>query len=118
MPRVTIYYFHRQIRCHSCLQIEEWAKQAVESKFSNLLSAGTIKWRTVNVEEKGNEHFVKEFKLDGPSLVMVSMNDGKGESWKNLEKVWDLLGYEQQFTTYVQDELSHTLESTSSTSKP
>ncbi len=31
--KVVAYYFHRSIRCPSCLRIEEYAKNAVESMF-------------------------------------------------------------------------------------
>ena len=117
-PQVVVYYFHRKMRCHSCLQIEEWAKQIVETHFNTQLAAGVVEWRPVNVEDPGNEHFVKDYKLDSQSLVMVRVEDGKPGSWKNLEKVWDLLGDYAKFTKYVQDELSGSLDQASTAPHP
>ncbi len=117
-PQVIVYYFHRKMRCHSCLQIEEWAKQTVDMYFANELAAGLVEWRPVNVEDAGNDHFVKDYKLEGQSLVMVLAEDGKPGSWKNLEKVWDHLGDQGAFTKYVQEELSGLLGQTSAVPQP
>lgn len=108
-PEVVAFYFHRTIRCHSCLQIEEWAKQAIESRFAGEIAAGLVEWRPVNIQEVGNEHFEKDYELTAQSLVIVRMKDGQPAGWKNLKSVWELLGDYVRFTEYVQTEVSSLL---------
>ena len=114
-PDVVAFYFHRSVRCHSCLQIEEWAKQAIEIHFARELSGGLIEWRPINIEESGNEHFEKDYALTGQSLVLVRMRDGQPVEWKNLKSVWELLGDYARFTEYVRTELSSFLGGVSGT---
>jgi len=115
--KIIAYYFHRTVRCHSCLEIEARAKQAVESQFANELANGTVEWRAVNVEEAGNEHFVKDFDLTAQSLVLVRVSEGRPAEWKNLKLVWDYLGDYAQFREYVQEETSAFLGAAVETSR-
>ena len=105
-PELVAFYFHRTIRCHSCLQIEEWAKQAIESRFANEIANGLVEWRAINIQEPGNEHFEKDYELTAQSLVLVRMKGGRPAEWKNLKAVWELLGDYGRFTEYVQTEVS------------
>lgn len=103
---IVVFYFHRTIRCHSCLQIEEWAKQAIETRFAGEIAAGLVEWRAVNIQEAGNEQFEKDYELTAQSLVIVRMKDGQPAEWKNLKSVWELLGDYGRLTEYVQTEVS------------
>jgi len=102
--RVIAYYFHTTSRCASCRSIEAYSREAIESAFADELKDGRLVWKVVNVEVKGNEHFVKDYGLYTKSLVLVNENRGKRTQWKNLEKVWQLLQDKDKFLRYVQDE--------------
>jgi len=104
--KVVAYYFHRTIRCPSCLLIEEWAKQAIEMQFAIEMAAGILEWCPVNIDKPGNEHFEKDYQLSVQSLVIVGMKNGQVMQWKNLKSVWDLLSDSAHFTEYVQKEVS------------
>ncbi len=106
LPVVVAFYFHRTLRCHSCLQIEEWARQAIEYRFANEMANGIVAWRAVNIDQPENKHFEKDYELTAQSLVLVRMKDGQPAAWKNLKSVWELLGDYGRFTEYVQTELS------------
>ncbi|HET6349227.1 MAG TPA: nitrophenyl compound nitroreductase subunit ArsF family protein [Candidatus Krumholzibacteria bacterium] len=99
--RVIAYYFHTNYRCVSCRNIEQYTHEAIESGFPADLEDGHLVWRVVNVEEKGNEHFVKDYKLFTKSVVLVDERTGE---WKNLPKVWELLGDPNKFIRYIQNE--------------
>lgn len=101
-PQVFAYYFHRTIRCASCLTIEEFSRQAIESGFVPEIAAELLAWRSVNMEEKANEHFVKELHLTEPSLVLVRMKKGRPADWMVLKGVWDHLDDLAAFQQYVQ----------------
>jgi hypothetical protein len=102
--RVIAYYFHTTYRCASCRAIEAYSREAIEGAFANEIKDGRILWKVVNVEVRGNEHFVKDYGLYTKSLVLVNEVRGKPAEWKNLEKVWQLLQDKPKFLRYVQDE--------------
>jgi hypothetical protein len=99
------YYFHRTLRCPTCLAIERNAKRSVEQGFAADLKSGRLAWRAVNIEERGNEHFEKDFELESSSLVLAEMKGDHVLRWKNLEQVWELVGNPPRFHEYVQSEL-------------
>ena len=103
--KVIAYYFHRTIRCHTCLTIEELSKQAIEGGFAAELAGELVEWRPVNIEEKSNEHFEKDYDLAAQSLVLVRLENGRQANWKNLSAVWDLVGDSIGFEKYVRTEL-------------
>jgi hypothetical protein len=102
--RVIAYYFHTTYRCPSCRTIEAYAKEAIETGFVDDLENDRLVWRVVNVEETGNEHFVNEYELFTKSVVLVAERSGKQVAWKNLSKVWELLGDKDEFIRYIQTE--------------
>lgn len=102
--RVIAYYFHTTHRCASCRAIEAYSREAIEGAFADQIKDGRLVWKPVNIEVKGNEHFVKDYALYTKSLILVSEVRGKPTQWKNLEKVWQLLQDKKKFLRYVQDE--------------
>ncbi len=102
--RVTAYYFHTTNRCASCRAIEAYSKEAIETAFADELKDGRLVWKLVNVEQKGNEHFVKDYQLYTKALVLVDETRGRAPRWRNLEKVWQLLRDKEAFLRYVRTE--------------
>lgn len=109
--KLVAYYFYGNLRCVSCRKIEEWSGEAISEGFAKEIKSGRVQWRPVNVEVKGNEHFVKDYKLYTRSVVLSETKNGKEVRWKNLDRVWTLLGDEAAFKKYVRDEVSAYLKS-------
>ena len=109
--KVVAYYFHGTTRCATCRKIEAYSHEAVQNGFAEALKAGKLEWRTLNVEEPANLHFIKDYQLYTRSVVLASYQGDKQLRWKNLEKVWELVGDKGQFTRYVQNEVKTFLES-------
>jgi len=109
-PKVVVYYFHTSFRCSSCKKIEAYSHEAIESGFAKELKDGRLAWCVINVDERTNRHFIQDYQLFSKSLVLVKMKDGKQAEWKNLMKVWQLLGNKEAFLRYVQVELRSYLE--------
>jgi len=103
--KVVVYYFHTTFRCHSCTMIEQFTRDAVENGFAEELKKGLIELKVIIVEEKGNEHFAEEYKLYTKSVIISDVRNGKEVSWKNLEKIWQLLGDQNKFKEYIQTEI-------------
>jgi hypothetical protein len=108
--KVVAYYFHGRVRCVSCVKIEKLSRKAITEGFSKDLKNGRLEFRDVNVEEPANRHFIADYRLFSQSLVLVEIRDGRQVRWKNLEKVWTLLGSEKEFLPYVQEGVSSYLK--------
>lgn len=100
--KVIAYYFHVTVRCQTCRTIEAYSKEAIEKGFAGDLKNGAIEWRLINVQLPENRHFVQDYRLFTRSLVLAKIRDGKQVEWRNLEKVWDLVGEKDNFLKYVQ----------------
>jgi hypothetical protein len=100
-----VYYFMTTQRCVSCMKIEAYTKEAIEKGFAESLKKKDLVWRMVNVDESGNSHFIKDYQLFTKSVVLVKMLEGKQASWKNLDKVWELLNDKTAFQKYVTEEV-------------
>lgn len=105
-----VYYFHRTIRCRTCLTIEAYTKDAVEAYFADALANGEVEWRSVNIEESGNEHFETDFALDRQAVVLVEMAGDRMLRWKDLPEVWDLVGDKASFQEYIARGVSEFLD--------
>lgn len=107
VPRkVTAYYFHGNFRCANCRRIEAWTRETLEAAFAEDLRQGRLAWSRVNVQERGNEHFTQDFKLYTRSVVLVEFEGGQRKRYKNLQRIWRLLGNEQAFQEYIREEVS------------
>lgn len=102
--KLIAYYFHRTKRCRTCLTIEALAHEALVEGFPDAIERGELEWRTANLDEPVNEHFVEEYAITGSTVVLVEMRDGKVQGGRNLARVWDLVGDEMKFKVYVEAE--------------
>jgi hypothetical protein len=102
---IIAYYFHRTIRCPTCLSIEQQSREAIELTYGGELRAGTLEWHAVNIEEPGNEHFEKDFALDRQALTLVELQGAEVHRHKKLERVWELVEDPYGFQEYVASEV-------------
>jgi hypothetical protein len=110
--RIVAYYFHGDVRCVSCRKIEAYTKEAIDSAFGDALKSGRLEWRVVNTDSSQNEHFLQDYQLFTKSVVVSDVRAGKETRWKNLDKVWELLGDQDKFHAYIQAELRPFVDST------
>ena len=103
--QVIAYYFHGNVRCPTCRKIEAYASESIEGAFSDELKSGKLQWRALNIEEPANEHFIADYQLTTRSLVLADMDGTTQRQWKNLDRVWELVGDKPSFVRYVQDEV-------------
>ena len=101
----VVYYFMTSQRCPSCMKIEAFTKEAVEQNFSEKLAEKDLVWKIVKVDEPQNRHFIQDYQLYTKSVVLVRYRDGKQVEWKNLDKVWNLLGDKVAFQDYITGEV-------------
>ncbi len=108
--KVTAYYFHGAFRCPTCMTMEKYSREAIETNFKDELSSGEVEFKVVDVEKKGNEHFAKEYSLYTKSLVLSLVEGGKEVKYKNLDKIWEYVRDRQRFIAYVTQEMDKYLK--------
>ena len=108
--KIIAYYFYSNDRCPTCHKMEKYAKEAIENHFSKELNNGILIFKTVNVEEEGNEHFISEYQLYTKALVISQIENGKEIQNKNLTKIWEYVRDKDRFFTYVTDEINDYLK--------
>ncbi|UCB57560.1 MAG: hypothetical protein JSV30_02965 [Candidatus Omnitrophota bacterium] len=102
--QIAAYYFHTKFRCPSCHKIEQFTEESLKNNFSKQLEEGSLVYRVVNVEEKGNKHFINDYQLYTKSVVLSFRKNGEELEYKNLDKVWMYLGDKQKFSDYIKEE--------------
>ena len=107
---VDVYYFYGNFRCPTCFKIEQYSREAVESNFKDELGSGKIIFRAINIEEKGNEHFVNDYQLYTRSLIISLVKDGKETKYSNLTKIWEHIKNKEIFFEYVKKEITNYLK--------
>jgi hypothetical protein len=103
--QVVAYYFHGRYRCPSCLKIEAYTREAIQSGFAEELKNRSLEWREINVEEAGNQHFVQDYQLYTKSVILSDLHQGRQTRWKNLDQVWTFLPDKSAFMNYVTAEV-------------
>lgn len=98
---VVAYYFHGNMRCSTCHKLEQYSKEAIEVNFKDELQSEKLEFKVVNVEDKGNEHYAKDYQLYTKSLILSLVKDSKEIKWINLNKIWEYVGNKEKFINYV-----------------
>ncbi len=104
-PKLIAYYFHTTKRCPSCKKLEAYTDEAITAGFEDELESGILEWSAINTDSAGNEHYLKDYQLYTKSVIIQKIEDGEKGDWKNLTKVWELLGNKEKFMEYVQSEI-------------
>jgi hypothetical protein len=107
--QVIAYYFHGTVRCETCLKIERQAREAIEQRFPLEMAENRLVFKPVNYDKPENAHFLKEYKLTCPSLVVVRQKSAKDEKWTLLDKTWEHVENPVQFNEYVEGETERLL---------
>jgi len=110
--KVMAYYFHGSFRCYTCTNMENYSREAIETNFKDDLASGRLEFKAVNVEERGNEHFVDDYQLYTKSLILSLVKDGQEVKSRNLDKIWQLARDKQKFIEYVTAEVSALMQDT------
>ncbi len=109
--KIIVYYFHGTARCPTCRAIERYAKEAVEQSFQNEIDKGVVEFRSVNVEEPQNEHYIDDFQLRTRCVVVEWNIDGKTQDFKRLEEVWSLVhGDKKRYYDYIEENVRQYLK--------
>ena len=111
-PRVIAYYFHRTMRCATCLRIEKQAHEVITNRFGAEVAVERLAFKTVNYEQPENAHFLEDYQLGGPSLVLVRQKGSKDVERKVLGQTWEFAHIPPRLDLYIEEETRKFLEGT------
>ena len=106
---VRVTYFTTNIRCPSCLKIEELTRRTVDNRFAGEAASGRVVFELVNTDLPGNQHYLADYQLVSKTVVVAEFDDGVRGDWVNLQDVWlkftDPDAFEDYVATAVTDRL-------------
>lgn len=102
--KTIAYYFHGSFRCYTCTNMENYSKEAIGTNFKDALASGRLEFKSINVEEKQNEHYVNDYKLYTKTLILSFVKYGKEVKSKNLDKIWEYARDKDKFMEYITKE--------------
>ncbi|MBL7129595.1 MAG: hypothetical protein ISS16_11505 [Ignavibacteria bacterium] len=100
--KYVAYYFHPTARCQSCLNLESYMKELIDTKYTS----NRFQFKVVNIEEKENEHYTKDFDLQFSSVILVKFENDKQIKWNNLDSVWSYTNDKEKFFNYAEQEIT------------
>lgn len=86
---VTVYYFHGELRCETCVAIESLTERVVRARFADQLAAGTLRYEAVNYDDPADRHYWDDYDLSFGSVIVQGVGDAG--AWENLAEVWTLV---------------------------
>lgn len=103
-PDVTrVTYFSSDIRCYTCVRIEQLTRQTVERHFAPELASGRITFQVINLDSPGNRHYVQDYRLISKTVIVSDLAAGDEVRWENLQQVWTKQRDERAFEVYLVD---------------
>ena len=76
---VQVYYFHNTKRCATCNAVEDETKVALEMFYKDQMTAGSMEFTSLNLEEENGKEMAQSLKVSGQTLLIT-----KGEIHVNL----------------------------------
>ena len=76
---VQVYYFHNTKRCATCNAVENETKVALEMFYKDQMTAGTMEFTSLNLEEDLGKEMAHSLNVSGQTLLIT-----KGDTHVNL----------------------------------
>lgn len=99
------YYFHRPLRCYSCLVLETNAERTIKEYFAQQMQDGQVVWMPVNIDDPAAAALQQQFDVRSNGVVLARMENGVCTDSKRLDELWGLLNRTEVFSQYLVDEI-------------
>ena len=76
---IEVIYFYGKQRCSTCVAMEKFAKEAVDSAFADKTKNGKIIFKSVDITTPEGEKLADLFEVSSSSLYIVDNNPEKPE---------------------------------------
>jgi hypothetical protein len=68
---LTVYYFHNERRCATCVAVEEETVKALKKLYPDQMTSGKFSFISVNIEDKESGQLVEKMGISGQTLVII-----------------------------------------------
>ena len=68
---IEVIYFYGKQRCATCMAMEKFAKEAIDSVFPEQVKNGTILFRSIDITTPDGEKLADSFEITSSSLFIV-----------------------------------------------
>lgn len=72
--QVTVYYFHGEHRCPTCIAIENETKATFEINLKKESEEGKVELQVINADEGRNKQICEKYEVYGSTLLLVKNN--------------------------------------------
>ncbi|MCH5224243.1 MAG: thioredoxin [Muribaculaceae bacterium] len=76
---IEVIYFFGNLRCSSCVAMQKYAKEAIDSAFADQIKDGIINFKSVDITTPEGEKLADLFEVSSSSLYIVDNNPDKPE---------------------------------------
>ena len=70
---IEVIYFYGKQRCSTCMAIEKFAKEAIDSVFPEKVKDGVIEFKSVDITTADGEKLADLFEISSSSLFIISL---------------------------------------------
>lgn len=98
---VMVYYFITNIRCPTCIRIENQTRETVAS-----YSKRPVEFRLVNTDIPRNKHFIRDYQLTNSTVVVAAFRNGQLLQWDKRDGVWNLFEEKAAFVSYLSESIN------------
>ena len=74
---VEVVYFHGKQRCLTCMAIEKYAREVVDTDFAREKHSGKVLFRTVDITTPEGAKLAKKYRVSWSSLYINGWKGGK-----------------------------------------
>ena len=71
---VQVYYFHNTKRCATCNAVEDETKVALELFYKDQMTAGTMEFTSLNLENDNGKEMANSLHVSGQTLLITKGN--------------------------------------------
>lgn len=105
----TVYYFHAEVRCETCLAIESRTTALVREAFAERLAEGSLRFEVVNMDLPEHAALRARYELVYGTVIVQAA--GAGGGWADLAEVWTYIHEDgRAFEDYLAGEITRVLE--------
>jgi hypothetical protein len=106
---VTVYYFHGDFRCKTCLAIEAQTTDVVQRLFADEVAAGLLRFEILNFDDPANTAHRDRYDLAYSTVIVQGAADA--DRWEDLADVWThITEGEPAFEQYLVEHITAMLD--------
>jgi len=106
---VVVYQFHRRFRCDACYKLEVAINEGLKTHFPEELKTGRLVYKVMDLDEEGTDQYEKKYDFFYNTVIVVDIENGKENRFKNLEEVWGLVEDKQAMIDFIRSHVAEYL---------